>query len=263
MARRSACRSLSAKQLPYDPVVADPQSLGARAFQAGGYRSAENLALRGVIVRRVPGVRTARKLLAGLGIGLAFISICSVFVLVYLSRLNAVVRHLAFDPVPGAAAIASVAKDFNEYRVLDASSRSAAKPQTPALIRKAADIERDLKAYDVTITQADDRQRFTELVALWSTYRGLQGETASLTEPPPPGSGALERQEKASAAINALLATMIDWNGLEGVRSIVTADSATQAASVTCSPCSSRRCSLVHPGALLQPDCRAADERAG
>jgi len=161
-------------------------------------------------------VRTARKLLVGLGIGLAFVSIASVFALVYLSRLNAVVRHLAFDPVPGSAAIASVAKNFNEYRVLQVSSLSAAESQGPALIRKAADIERDLKAYDATITQRDDRQRFTELVALWSNYRGLPG-----------------RPEKVAEEINALLTTMIDWNRLEGVRSTEAADAATLAASAT------------------------------
>jgi signal transduction histidine kinase len=183
----------------------------------------------------VPGVRTARKLLVGLGIGLAFIAICSVLGLIYLSQLNAVVRHLAFDPVPGSAAIASVAKDFNQYRVLEATGRGALESQRASLTQKAADIERDLKAYDVTITQRDDRQRFTALVALWSNYRSLQGERASPSEPPPPGSGALlfGRQEKASEEINALLTTMIDWNRLEGVRSIETADATTRAASAT------------------------------
>ena len=108
----------------------------------------------------VPGVRTVRKLLVGLGIGLAFITVFSVFALIYLFRLNAVVRHVAFDPVPGSAAIASVAKDFNQYRVLEAMGRRAAESWGMSLTRKAADIERDLKAYDATITQRDDRRRF-------------------------------------------------------------------------------------------------------
>ena len=183
----------------------------------------------------VPGVRTVRKLLVGLGIGLAFITIFSVFALIYLFRLNAVVRHLVFDPVPGSAAIASVAKDFNQYRVLEAMGRRAAESWGMSLTRKAADIERDLKAYDATITQRDDRRRFTELVALWSSYRGLQGETAARSEPAPPAGMALmpARQERASGEINALLTTMIDWNRLEGVRSIVWADSATRGASTT------------------------------
>ena len=183
----------------------------------------------------VPGVRTVRKLLVGLGIGLAFITVFSVFALIYLFRLNAVVRHLVFDPVPGSAAIASVAKDFNQYRVLEAMGRRAAESWGMSLTRKAADIERDLKAYDATITQRDDRRRFTELVALWSSYRGLQGETAARSEPAPPAGMALmpARQERASGEINALLTTMIDWNRLEGVRSIVSADSATRAVSAT------------------------------
>src|SRR5712691_8164470 len=152
----------------------------------------------------VPGVRTLRKLLVGLGIGLAFITIFSVLALIYLFRLNAVARHLAFDPVPGSAAIASVAKDFNQYRVLEASGLSLAQSWGVSLTRKAADIERDLKAYDATITQGDDRRRFTELVALWSNYRGLQGETAARSEPAPPAGMALvpARQEKASEEIN-------------------------------------------------------------
>ena len=147
----------------------------------------------------VPGVRTVRKLLVGLGIGLAFITVFSVFALIYLFRLNAVVRHVAFDPVPGSAAIASVAKDFNQYRVLEAMGRRAAESWGMSLTRKAADIERDLKAYDATITQRDDRRRFTELVALWSSYRGLQGETAARSEPAPPAEMALmpARQERA------------------------------------------------------------------
>ena len=183
---------------------------------------------------RVQGVRTARKLLVGLGIGLASITICSVLALLNLSQLNGVVRHLAFDPVPGSAAIASMARDFNQYRVVEGSDRSALESQAASLTRKAADIERDLNAYDVTITQHDDRQRFTELVALWSGYRVLQGEMALHGEPPAPRSAALRlRREETADQINALLTTMIDWNRLEGVHSIASADSATRAASAT------------------------------
>src|SRR5205809_5493892 len=205
-ARRSACRSRSARRLPYEPAVTDPRD--RRPSDPCVSRSA----CRGVeIMPHVPGVRTVRKLLVGLGIGLAFITVFSVFALIYLFRLNAVVRHVAFDPVPGSAAIASVAKDFNQYRVLEARGRRAAESWGMSLTRKAADIERDLKAYDATITQRDDRRRFTELVALWSSYRGLQGETAARSEPAPPAEMALmpARQERASEEINALLTTMI------------------------------------------------------
>jgi methyl-accepting chemotaxis protein len=167
---------------------------------------------------RARGVRTARKLLVGIGIGLAFIAFCSVAALISLAQLNAIVRHLAFDPVPGAAAIASIAKDFNQYRVLEASSSTAGGPRDAFFARKATDITRDLKAYDDTITQDDDRRRFTELVALWAHYADLHDATAA---------------QKASEEIDALLITMIEWNRQEGVRSIQKADSATRAASAT------------------------------
>ena len=120
-----------------------------------------------------PGVRTARKLLVGFGVGLTFIALCCVTALISLSQLNAVVRHLAFDPVPGAAAIASMAKDFNQYRVIEASTPTAGGLRATLLAGKAADVERDLKAYDATITQSDDRGQFAELVASWSRYRDL------------------------------------------------------------------------------------------
>ena len=76
-----------------------------------------------------PGVRTARKLLVGIGLGLAFIAICAVAALIYLSQLNTIVRHLALDPVPGSAAIASIAKDFSQYRALEASSATSGGPR--------------------------------------------------------------------------------------------------------------------------------------
>lgn len=171
-----------------------------------------------MLLPRVPGVRTARKLLVGIGIGLAFITLCSVAALISLAQLNAIVRHLAFDPVPGAAAIASIAKDFNQYRLLEASSSAAGGPSDAFFARKATDIQRDLQAYDDTITQDDDRRRFTELVALWANYPDLHDATAA---------------QKASEDIDALLITMIEWNRQEGVRSIQRADSATRAASVT------------------------------
>ena len=114
---------------------------------------------------RTEGVRTARKLLVAFGVGLALISIGSVFALVNLFELNGVVRHLAIDPVPGWAAIAGVAKDFNEYRVLESSSQASASSGNERLARKAAEIERELTAYDATITQADDRRRFANLLA--------------------------------------------------------------------------------------------------
>lgn len=182
---------------------------------------------------RVPGVRTARKLLAGLGIGLTVISIGCVAAVFYLTRLNAVVRHLAFDPVPGAAAIASIAKDFNQHRLLEASDPSARGAQGASLTRKAADVERDLRAYDATITLDDDRRRFVELVALWSTYRELHREAADRSALASSGdvTPATGRQEQVSEEIEAVLTTMIEWNRLEGVRSIEQADSATRAIS--------------------------------
>jgi signal transduction histidine kinase len=167
---------------------------------------------------RVPGVRTARKLLVGFGIGLAFIALCSVAALLALATLNAIVRHLAIDPVPGAAAIARFAKDFNQYRVLEASSPAVGESRDTSLALKAADIKRDLKAYDDTITQDDDRRQFTGLVALWAKYAVLHGAIAA---------------QKASDEIDALLIAMIEWNRLEGVRSIQKADAATRAASAT------------------------------
>ena len=167
---------------------------------------------------RVPGVRTARKLLVGFGLGIAFVALCSVAALLALGRLNAMVRHLAFDPVPGGAAIAEFAKDFNQYRVLEVSSPASDGARAASLALKAADVTRDLKAYDDTITQDDDRRRFIELVALWANYADLHGSGAT---------------QAVSDKIDALLVTMIEWNRLEGVRSIRQADSATRMASVT------------------------------
>jgi signal transduction histidine kinase len=167
---------------------------------------------------RVPGVRTARKLLVGFGIGLAFVALCSIGALVALSQLNAIVRHLAFDPVPGAAAIARFAKDFNQYRLLEVSSTAAETPGGVSLTQKAADIKRDLKAYDDTITQDYDRRQFSELVASWEHYAVRRGATDG---------------QRTLDAIDVLLVNMIEWNRLEGVRSIEKADSATSAASAT------------------------------
>ena len=160
------------------------------------------------------GVKTARKLLMAFGVGVAFISIGSALALVYLFQLNGVVRHLAFDPVPGAAAIAGVAKEFNEYRVLE-SLTHATPPADGPLAQKAAEIERNLGAYDVTITQEDDRRRFADLRKLWTAYHD----------------GASDRVRGADE-VNALLTTMIEWNRTEGVRSIDVANSATRAATV-------------------------------
>lgn len=158
---------------------------------------------------RVSGVRTARKLLVGFGIGLVFIAVSSLAAVIYLTQLNAIVRHLAFDPVPGAAAIARIAKDFNQYRVLEVSSPTAGGSRDASLARKADDVNRDLKAYDDTITQDDDRRQFTDLVALWAAYTDLHGAIGA---------------EKASEQIDALLVDMIEWNRLEGVRTIQQAD---------------------------------------
>jgi signal transduction histidine kinase len=166
---------------------------------------------------RVAGVRTARKLLVGFGIGLAVIALLSVAALISLRQLTGIVRHLAFDPVPGAAAIARFAKDFNQYRAIEALS-AAGESRDAALAKKAADIEQDLQAYDDTITQDDDRRQFGELVALWMHYTLLHGEIAA---------------QKGSEEIDALLVHMIEWNRLEGVRSIEGADSATRAAAGT------------------------------
>jgi signal transduction histidine kinase len=166
----------------------------------------------------VPGVRTARKLLVGFGFGLAFIAVCSVAALLALNQLNAIVRHLAIDPVPGAAAIASFAKDFNQYRVIEASSTAPGGSRDRSLALKAAGITRDLKAYEDTITQDDDRRQFADLVAMWAKYADLRGAIAA---------------QKASEEIDALLITMIEWNRLEGVRSIQKAGSATRVAAAT------------------------------
>ena len=181
-----------------------------------------------------PGVRTARKLLVGIGLGLAFIAICSVAALIYLSQLNTIVRHLASDPVPGSAAIASMVRDFSQYRALEASSATSGGPRDASLARKAAEIERDLRAYDSTISQSDDRRRFVDLVGLWSRYRDLHSEiVARPALAPSAGVAAIAAQQEIPEKIDALLTTMIEWNRMEGVRSIETADSQTRVASAT------------------------------
>jgi signal transduction histidine kinase len=181
-----------------------------------------------------PGVRTARKLLVGIGIGLAFISISSLTALIYLSQLNEIVRHLALDPVPGSAAIASLAKDFNQYRLLEASGPTSGGPRDTSLARKAAEIERDLKAYEATITQSDDRWQFAELVGLWSHYHDLHSVmVAGQALAPSVGVALIPAPQETSEKIDALLTTMVEWNRLEGVRSIETADSRTRVASAT------------------------------
>ena len=184
---------------------------------------------------RVPGVRTARKLLVGFGAGLTVIALCSIAALISLTRLNAVARHLAIDPVPGSAAVARIAMDFNQYRVLEATRPIAPAARAASLSRKAADIERDLAEYLSTITQSDDRQRFADLVALWASYRDPHSETA--TEQTPASSAeiapAAGRPEAASDRINALLTIMVEWNRLEGAHSIESANSQTRAASAT------------------------------
>src|ERR1700676_2356277 len=106
-----------------------------------------------------PGVRTARKLLVGIGIGLAFISICSVAALIYLSQLNTIVRHLALDPVPGSAAIASMAKDFNQYRLLEVSSPTSGGTRDTTLAGKAAEIEREGTDNNGNVTTLYDRRQ--------------------------------------------------------------------------------------------------------
>ena len=167
---------------------------------------------------RKTGVRTAQKLLVGLSLGLGLIAVCSVASIIYLARLNAIVRHLAFDPVPGSAAIARIAKDFNQYRLIEASRPTPDAVRDASLTRKAADIAGDLKAYDETITQDDDRRQFAVLVGLWRSYAGQQG---AITE------------SKRAEEIDALLVDMIEWNRLEGLRSTQRADSATRWASAT------------------------------
>ena len=167
---------------------------------------------------RKTGVRTAHKLLVGLSLGLGLIALCSVASIINLARLNAIVRHLAFDPVPGSAAIARIAKDFNHYRLLEALHPAAAAGRDPSLTWKADDIARDLKAYDDTITQDDDRRRFAELVGLWGNYAGQHDAIA---------------EAQWGEKIDALLVDMIEWNRLEGLRSIEQADTVTRWASAT------------------------------
>ena len=106
----------------------------------------------------------------------------------------------------------------NQYRLLEVSTAAAGGPDDGSRTQKAADIKRDLTAYDDTITQDYDRRQFTELVALWQNYADLHGAIAA---------------EGASKIIDALLVDMIEWNRLEGVRSIQKADLATRAAGAT------------------------------
>ena len=184
---------------------------------------------------RVPGVRTAHKLLVGFGAGLTLIALCSVAALIYLTQLNAIVRHLAIDPVPGSAAIARISKDFNQYRVLEAPSPIAVAGRDASLAQKAADIERDLAEYLSTITRSDDRHQFAELLTLWASYRDPHSETAveQVSASSDDIAPAASRHETASERINALLTVMVEWNRLEGAHSVEAANSHTRAASAT------------------------------
>jgi two-component system cell cycle sensor histidine kinase/response regulator CckA len=161
------------------------------------------------------GVRTMSKLLIAFGFGIVVIALCCVATLRSLGQLKAIASHLALDPVPGAAAIARIAADFNQYRLIEVSSSGT---RDAVLVRKASDITLDLKAYEGTITQGDDRRQFAELIALWASYVDRHGTIAA---------------PRVSEEINAMLSTMIDWNRQEGVRSIGKVDGATRDASAT------------------------------
>ena len=166
---------------------------------------------------RTQGFRTAHKLIVGFCAGLALLAVLGIAVLIRLGQLDAIVRHLAVDPVPGSAAVASIATNFNQYRALQALGGAGAEPG-PALARKAADIDRDLQLYEATITQSDDRRQFGGLMALWSTYRRL----------PDPA-----RQSNVAGEIDTLLTNIIAWNREEGERSIEKADAAFRTARTT------------------------------
>ena len=158
------------------------------------------------------------KLLIAFGVGILLITLCCVATLLSLRQLNAIARHLAVDPVPGSAAIARIAADFNEYRVIEVASPASGESRDGLLARKSTDLARDLKIYGDTITQDDDRRQFAELQGLWSRYADRPGPGAASTAPD---------------EINALLMGMIDWNQQEGVRSLEKANAAARAASAT------------------------------
>src|SRR5260221_7781690 len=123
-----------------------------------------------------------------------------------------------------------IAKDFSRYRLIEATRPIGSGPWDTPLAQRAADIERDLKAYEATITQAEDRRQFAVLGGIWASYREAHDEIASRAGPTPSGSLG-GRSERLSGEVDAVLTTMIEWNRLEGVRSIEKTDAATRAAS--------------------------------
>ena len=161
------------------------------------------------------------------------IAICSVAALIYLSQLNTIVRHLAFDPVPGSAAIARIAKDFTQYRALEASSAD------PRATRQVAHPE---GRRDRAGSEGLRRHHHAELrpAAVCRPHRVMvrrrdlaEGDGRSVRPAPSAGAAVTAAQQEIPEKIDALLTTMIEWNRLEGVRSTEIADSKTRVASAT------------------------------
>jgi signal transduction histidine kinase len=172
-------------------------------------------------MQRFSHIRTAYKLLIGLGLGLLVIAIGNVLVVIRLAQLNEISRQLAKDPLPGMAAIAVLTSDIKECRNLEQMAVLADAPVDASLQQQSTAVQKDLADYERTITQPMDRRNFAHLQEVWAQYEGIHAVVMRLARQHKRREAAslmVGAQETTYTTLEALLALMIKWNRQEGIR---------------------------------------------
>jgi signal transduction histidine kinase len=187
-------------------------------------------------MQRFANIRTAYKLLIGFGLGLLLIALGNVLVVIRLAQLNAISGQLARDPLPGTAAISVLSGDIKQYRILELLKVLSEESVDERLQLQAGAVRKDLADYELTITQPVDRQNFIRLEALWSRYEAIHAEVMTFVRQSRHREAMrvmLGTQLKVFTDLEALLATIVEWNRQEGIRLVGQAVATFKSARIT------------------------------
>jgi methyl-accepting chemotaxis protein len=158
----------------------------------------------------------------GLGFGLCILLsvVASLIGLHSMSVLNKATHNIVEDPLTGTVTITAVQDGLSMLRIAEFKSifdKKISEEEIKDFTSSIDQVEKNLKDYEPTITQAEDRANFVVLQKNWNQYKAHHYEFVNdVTKNPSEMAAKVQSLTLASTDTETVADKMVDWNAAWG-----------------------------------------------
>ena len=174
----------------------------------------------------ISNLKLAWKLALSFGVCLALTALIGALAINRMGQLNAAVNHIVVDPLESLKLLGDTTDDLADYHQLELRSILVTPgPALDALEKQIADkqveVEKDLKDYEGTVFEDEDKRNYGELKTRWAAYAQGHAKLAELCRKDDDKQatayimGDYMRQFEAA---HAQLVVVRDWNKAQAVK---------------------------------------------